>query len=515
MTRWTRSVVVPVAIAVPLLGIAADVLNPLIVRDRPPIAPWENPGTAIWMLWGLLIPLILLIEERWPLAHVPAFLTILSLHLTIAQSMRRLPRYFVLDLLIYALVVAAAHALRSQFELRERERAAAALEADVRRAEVELVRGSIDAELVFRELQALQEDIGSDARRAERRIETLSDHLEQQLATIASLAQETREPLPQRAPERRFLGLGARMWLLLALSPFVFLAFVRTILYPILVLPCVFILVAACTPARRRAGGAHYTAIFVLCIAISFVPDLLLGASLKRAASSPTTVFSRFYFLAVAAAAMSAQAAHRTREREIDESLLRARLADAQLSALRMQLQPHFLFNTLNTIAGLLEDDAPAARLMTERLERFLRMSLHAGEAHEVPLREELRFVTTYLEIQSARFGDRLRVAIDADEDTLDALVPPLILQPLVENAIRHGVGPRKAGGSITVRAMREEQLVLIVEDDGEGARDVRDGIGLANTRARLRQLYGERQRVTIRTAMGRGFAVELRFARG
>jgi len=565
VTRWTRAVIVPVAIAVPLLGIATDYLTPLLLRGEA-AAPWRNPSSILWGLWALLVPLVLFVESRHPLrhptpraaaAHAGTYLLILTSHILIALAinaprdqiarfiwLERLPRYLVLDLVIYALILAAAYALRSHFVLRQRERSAAALEADLRRAEVDLVRHSVEPERIFRELELLREDIGHDSLRAERRLEELSDHLERQLAVIATLAHQAREPLPQPPPERRFLGLTARMWLVLGAAPFAFLIAlaaipivasaadgtfdaaraIRTAIYPFCVLPVIVLVVAATTPRFRSVPGraAHAVALLALCAVLSYAPDAMLMTSeamMRGDASrmdlgvifgSRLALLTRLFLFAVAAGVLAAQYSRRSRLREIDEALLRARLADAQLSALRMQLHPHFLFNTLNTVAGLLDDDPAAARLMTERLERFLRMSLNLGDAHEVALSEELRFVMTYLEIQRARFGDRLRVILDADESLRGARVPPLILQPLVENAIRHGIGPRKSGGTITVRAARHGDLVLTVADDGEGASELRFGIGLANTRARLGQLYGDRQSVTIRTVKGEGFMVEL-----
>lgn len=197
------------------------------------------------------------------------------------------------------------------------------------------------------------------------------------------------------------------------------------------------------------------------------------------------------------------------RDRELHASRLEAQLARAQLEALRSQIQPHFLFNTLNTISELVHESPDAAERMIVRLGDLLRLSVDNAGAQEVTLRRELDFLRAYLEIEQARFRDRLSVRMSIDPDTLDARVPNLLLQPLVENAIRHGIGERAGPGSIDVSAGREDgRLRLEVRDDGGGlpaGGAVRERVGLGNTRARLRQLYGAEHRFDVRGAPGGG----------
>ena len=186
---------------------------------------------------------------------------------------------------------------------------------------------------------------------------------------------------------------------------------------------------------------------------------------------------------------------HRFRERERRSLQLEGQLADARLSALKMQLQPHFIFNVLNAIATLTRRDPAAAESMTLQLGELLRLSLQTAEAHQVPLRQELRFLECYLRIQQTRFFDRLSVELNVDASVMDGAVPPLLLQPLVENAIRHGISPRMAPGKVAVRAQRKrERLEIEIWDDGVGLDKtirLREGVGLKNTRARLQQLHG------------------------
>jgi two-component system LytT family sensor kinase len=207
------------------------------------------------------------------------------------------------------------------------------------------------------------------------------------------------------------------------------------------------------------------------------------------------------------------------RERELRASQLESRLAQAQLDVLRMQLQPHFLFNTLHTISAFMQEgEIDAADRMISRLSDLLRLALDSVHTQEVPLRQEVEFLQRYLDIQQIRFQDQLHVAVDIADDTLDARVPSLILQPLVENAIKHGITPRAAGGHVSIRAHRDDGMLHVeVRDDGPGfAADAVDRgtgdqrVGLANTRARLEQLYGSRHRLTLRDAAEGGAVVEL-----
>ncbi len=205
----------------------------------------------------------------------------------------------------------------------------------------------------------------------------------------------------------------------------------------------------------------------------------------------------------VLAVAGHALAYHRhARRRAMRTAALEAQLALARAEALKAQLEPHFLFNALNSISELVHEDAAGAERMIGSLKELLRMTLEGAEAQEVTLAEELRLLGAYLRIQQTRFQDRLSVEVDAAPETLAARVPPLVLQPLVENAIRHGIAPRPGPGRISVRAWREgDALRLEVRDDGLGFSErspPEEGVGLGNTRARLHRLYGDAQRFEL-----------------
>jgi hypothetical protein len=203
------------------------------------------------------------------------------------------------------------------------------------------------------------------------------------------------------------------------------------------------------------------------------------------------------------------------RTRQLLASELEGRLARTHLQVLKMQLQPHFLFNTLNTVAELVHTDPEAADQMITRLGRLLRLSLdHAG--HQiVPLRQEIDFLRVYVEIEQVRFQDRLQVVWDLAPDTAEAAVPTLLWQPVVENAIRHGVTPLVGRGRIVIVSRREgDDLVLEIRDNGKGLPPggmPREGVGLRNIRERVAQLYGSRARFSLTSAVGGGTEATLR----
>ncbi len=206
----------------------------------------------------------------------------------------------------------------------------------------------------------------------------------------------------------------------------------------------------------------------------------------------------------------------RLAEGERQASELAARLAQARLQALRRQLHPHFLFNTLNGIAALNYEDPQAANRMLSRLSELLRITLDEDGAQEVSLRKEMEFCRRYLELEGIRLGERLTVSLDISPEALDARVPSLLLQPLVENAIEHGIAPFAAPGRLLISAQRENgKLRVRLRDSGPGLSAVRPpgprrGIGLSNTQARLDQLYGDNHTFELRNAQEGGLEVQI-----
>lgn len=275
----------------------------------------------------------------------------------------------------------------------------------------------------------------------------------------------------------------------------------------------------------RRSLLAHVGGALALCVAWASL-GLLLGFLLERfpaqgnfprdylswiLTSIPWSVFMYFTVLGCVHAVAYFNEA---REREAHASRLAAQLAEARLGALRMQLHPHFLFNSLNALSVLVRDqNTVAASRMLERLGDVLRQVLRTDLPHEVTLAEELGFLEQYLAIEQERFSDRLRVHWSIEEQARTALVPSFVLQPIVENAIKHGIARRADAGRIDISArVVGGQLELSVRDDGIGisVSQAAEGVGLSNTRERLRTLYGDDAALTLSTPSTGGTEVVL-----
>ena len=275
----------------------------------------------------------------------------------------------------------------------------------------------------------------------------------------------------------------------------------------------------------------------VACIAIALVQLLLDAFVLTRLGYPPNREFPSFFeaykffvlvnlhlsiliYMGVVGIWSTYSYYQKYRERELHSSQLAARLAQSRLQVLKMQQHPHFLFNTLNAISELIYKDPESADRMLTDLSDLLRLSFENLEVQEIPLKQELEFLAKYLEIEQMRFHDRLTVDMNISPDTLDASVPNMILQPLVENAIKHGIAPRSSGGRIDINTARSNgHLQISVSDDGLGVpfgdvENLSEGVGLSNTRRRLRHLYGDRHRFELekRDKGGLGVYLEIPF---
>lgn len=275
----------------------------------------------------------------------------------------------------------------------------------------------------------------------------------------------------------------------------------------------------------KQAFAAHAAGAAFLCVCWTSL-GIALGYGLEtRFAGAPldqaylgwlmtSAPWSVFLYFTVLGCVFAFTYFNEAREQEQRASLLSGQLAEARLAALRAQLHPHFLFNCLNAVTVMVrERNTASAGRMLEQLSDLLRELLRSDRPHEVPLADELGFVEKYLDIERTRFSDRLRVSVSVEDAARAALVPDLILQPLVENAIRHGVMSRAGAGTVAINAVVEgARLRLSVRDDGLGgpAGDARSGIGLANTRERLRALYGDAAGLTFEASSGAGAEVAI-----
>ena len=262
--------------------------------------------------------------------------------------------------------------------------------------------------------------------------------------------------------------------------------------------------------------------------AVDFARDLLVTTARPHRGDtlSPWRDIVRFPFLnqfliylAILAAAFARtyfmrdqQRAQEAVELEKRTVTLQAQLADARLDALRMQLNPHFLFNTLHAVSALVERDPGGVRRMIARLSELLRHTMNGDAPNEIPLRDELSLLRRYIEIMEIRFQGRLTVTMEIDDAAVAALVPNLVLQPIVENALEHGAARSSADGRIEIAArVTGDRLVLTVRDNGPGVANAAGaGVGLANTRARLSQLYGDEASLSLTSAPGGGAISEI-----
>lgn len=274
------------------------------------------------------------------------------------------------------------------------------------------------------------------------------------------------------------------------------------------------------TSARSTRLAAHVT-IFAIVHAIDvtfywFASDLI--------ASNPRPWFPLLFslvsynaltYIVVAVAITALDAREALRAREARENQLETQLALAQFHALRAQLHPHFLFNALNAISSLIHSDPARADRMLARVSDLLRIAIDTAVEPEIPLADEVEFAKRYLEIERMRYGDRLDVRVDIGSDTAHALVPNMLLQPLIENAVRHGVAPHSTPGRVEVRSARVgDDLSIVVTDTGDGFDDTADtrdtpGVGISTTRARLETLYGASQQLVFANVPG-GFETRI-----
>jgi two-component system LytT family sensor kinase len=269
-------------------------------------------------------------------------------------------------------------------------------------------------------------------------------------------------------------------------------------------------------------GLGFYNALYALLRGFAFpLGNQLTGEMTIRSMALAVGVFrGAFYgnfwmYSQVVAVTLAVQYYRESRERQLQGIKLESQLSQAQLQLLKAQLQPHFLFNTLHAISTLMARDVAAARRMIVCLSQLLRMAMERAEAQELTLGKELDLVSNYLEIEKTRFQDKLQFEFNIDADVMDAMVPALLLQPLIENAVRHGIATQSKPGLISVLAAKAgDQLEITIEDNGPGLDPSvmrKEGIGLTNTRARLLQLYGAGHTFELYNGTESGLKVSIR----
>jgi len=286
-----------------------------------------------------------------------------------------------------------------------------------------------------------------------------------------------------------------------------------------LVIPLVDAILEA-HPIERRNWLRRLLVHAVLGLAVTlilFVPAQLLLRALGIHGNYPLSsllvwgvqsMYPTYWLIVLALAALHSY--RQFQEARVQAMALRASLSEARLEALSAQLEPHFLFNALNSVSSLMLEDPRAAQSMLARLGELLRATLRTDRNQRISLADEVEVLRMYLDIERVRHEDRIEVRLDVPPECEETRVPPFLLQPLVENAFRHGLGGREQGGRVWVRAARQgTSLRIEVGDDGEGADSsaLQEGVGLSNTRSRLQQLYGAEASLAIESAPQRGFS--------
>jgi two-component sensor histidine kinase len=534
-----------------LLGIASGLL--------------DHPDTVLvmfgWLEWSLLTPLIVWYSRtterfvRWRgLRHVLGALAAALLHLllfsvwyarwdsgvTVETVLRlRYSRHLVFGAANYSLIVAAAAALAKRRAAREASLARMRLGQQISLAEFELARTRVGADDVVDRLADIERRIESGAADAQQAIYRLTRMLrgvlDEHRTTAVDVPPPNDHPVEGAMPGRRaainaavtFAAFGLCANLLRAgafaaqgiAPPWQTVAAlcagwcVAGLFAPLLMYGSRALALRARGSGLAGAGALGMVALFAFATEAAARSGIVRPAEETYALVDDGLTLKVILGLFVVAGVHAAVLDWRRYTTELQTIALSRRLHEARLASLMAQLQPHFLFNALNSIVTLAERDAATAATVTRRLRELLQAVFRREQKQEVPVSEEVEVTASYIAIEQTRLGARLRFASEIDPAARQAMVPALSVQPLVENAIRHGISPRASGGAVTLRCRAEDgaRLIIEVEDDGVGLdREFEQGIGLSNIAERLRYLYGEAHSLLIAPLRNGGTLVRL-----
>jgi hypothetical protein len=533
--------------------------------DWPPSLAWLAFG---WAEWIVLTPLAIRVatavpyrrRQRWRFlgVHLVSALVFHAVHLAIYTatfvSVRGappkpgpslwwillwwIPPHMLMDFLVYGVTVVATQMSLYLRASARREQERLALERSLAQAALDRLRLELPVHVVSERLLQIERTIAIDADRAELMIEEFAASLRESLnvasvhAAIDEVAQDEAEWEEELAPATRQWSLPLRLLLLFSILPaYEFLWSVLQVVFalwrnqPLSWGPVVWAATVAVEffPVTLAMVwlGKRVQRVWPLILIATILPWLWgeTMVSVWRAVGFPRDPdrailgpLDEIFFLGIGLATLAysryrAAAAAAAKVAELETAMLRTRG-----TLLRLQLNPHFLFNSLNSVAALLEDDPSTAQRMAAELRHFVVRVLERSDREEVPLREELDSLAAYVAIENIRFEGRAELLIEASDDARGALVPSFLLQPLVENALRHGLLP-ETGGRVAIHAdVRQREVHLTVDDDGRTSHSevpAREGLGLSNTRARLEQMYGEACSFDI-DARANGFAVAM-----
>lgn len=550
-----------------IAGVCVLLLDTLVhVLLGDPARVGQLPWTiTAWLLWVVFAPVIVRIATavryrrgaRWRffLVHAAGSLALTFAHSVVYVLLRTLvrgrpgtpgqpladvllqlmPFEVPLGLLAYGGTVLATNVSFFLQASQRREEERLALQRWLAQAELDLYKLTLPVDVVTGRLLEIERMIAQDADRAEELIEEFGAFLRESLAAtnvrvdVDEIAHDE-DDLEEEPP--RALSMPLRLLLLFSISPAIHLIYgsifaassaARGRPLPFELLPYVVRGSIVFFPATLLLVwlGSHLRRLTVLAAASATLPFLWIigviaaldGVDVARQSvleGNPALDFLIFFGIGLWSFTLARYRAWRMAAVAVAQ--LESRVLRTRAMMLRLQLNPHFLFNALNSVAALLEDDTAAATTMTAQLRHFVARALESSDREEVPLAEELESLADYVAIENVRFDGRVELDLQAGEEARRAVVPGFLLQPLVENALRHGLMP-ETGGRVSVRAtVRDSTLQIEVDDDGRSSGvepPAREGLGLSNTRARLAQRYGD-EFVLQTTAHGRGFSVTL-----
>lgn len=521
-------------------------------------ATLPGAGHLTWLLWSLLTPAVVWYAERperaFPRAwrHAVGVLAFSGLHLlgtaflllplheaSLAEIIRaRYARHLLFGVVHYTVILALASALTRARSARNAALARAEYNEQIARAEFDLARLQLRSTGVVERLTAVARAIAEDRAAGERALYDLTRMLRESLdewrGRTDGDSPSFQEPDPSQAsiPGLRSAALVAMLFLAFGLYGNMLRGMAMHAAGIPIPWPDLAMLLAGWCLTGLLAPLLFYAArhIALRCegawrkgIAFAVVVGMFAAGTETLARTGVVRASGDYRFVddgltlkielgfVIVALTHAAVSGWRRHVLQLETAALSRRLYEARLNALMAQFQPHFLFNTLNSVVSLVHRDPAAAAEMTIRL-RDLLHTIFTSDRQEVVLDEELETLSSYLAIESRRYGPRLRVLYEIDDEARHANVPALTLQPLVENAIRHGISHRASGGVVIVRAARQARaLTIVVEDDGVGLEpDAGTGIGISNIKARLRHLYGEAQSFVIAARAEGGTRVSL-----
>lgn len=535
--------------SVVIAGITINVLDALLrlaLGIEVPLEPFIW-GCVGWLEWTFLAPVAVRVATavryrrghrlRFFVVHFTAGLGISVVHTAVYYFLRILvrgvpgrpgqtttavlfewlPIFLTLDLLVYGGTVLATQMTLYRQAAQRREEERLELERSLARAELDRYKLELPVDMVTERLLAIERAIVRDADEAELLIEEFGASLRESLAAVTVHADvdeiahdedEMDEELPPALPWP--LRLVPLFSILPAVQVFTSILFAVSAtarnqpLSWIPVLRSLWICVEYFPVTLAMVWlGTHVRRVSLLAAAAATIP--VVWHSAVTAALHGLTAglrelrVARFYdfllFLGIALGALAHTRYRRWHATAVEVAQLESKVLRTRAAILRLQLNPHFLFNTLNSVAALLEDDTAGASKMAAELRHFVTRVLATSDREEVPLDEELDSLTAYVAIENMRFDGRVKLDIRAEEGARRALVPSFLLQPLVENALRHGLMPATGGRVSVLATLRGGRLHIAIDDDGrayEADKPAREGLGLSNTRARLTQMYGD-----------------------